>query len=259
MPTLQQFFDNCFPQALARYNDFDDFYEENIRQLVYPAVTDLADVLREKLDQLEGQLLVYEGSRKRDHWRLFGEEDTIKSADSAFLKLARDIREKDTEADPANRLKADEIKSRILSFSDLGRCRIVCTFNRDIEWLVENLPVDESHPFLGRFDLNGEVKDFIYDPNRRDGLTGHRAYQFSVRVPIDLSQTFLFEIQLMTELQHAWDRRNHPLYEWTREGKALSKKLCVNDFACAESLHVVDQQADRNWEEFLLHESEDND
>ncbi len=250
MPTLQQFFDNCFPQALSRYNEFEDYYED-IRQLVYPAVTDTIDVLRRKLVQLEGQLTDDEGGRKRDHWRLFGEEDPIKSADSAFSKLARNMKDAGIKAVPANRLSAEALQDRILSFSDLGRCRIVCTFNQDIEWLVVNLPVDVSRPFLGSFGLNGEVKDFIYDPNRRDGLRGHRAYQFSVRVPIPGSQTFLFEIQMMTELQHAWDRRNHPLYEWTREGKELSRQLRVNDFACAESLHVVDQQADRNWVEFL--------
>ena len=55
----------------------------------------------------------------------------------------------------------------------------------------------------------------------------------------------------MTLLQHAWDRRNHPFYECIREGEIIETELIVNDFACAETLHLVDQQADRNWELFL--------
>ena len=64
-------------------------------------------------------------------------------------------------------------------------------------------------------------------------------------------RTIHIEVQLMTLLQHAWDRRNHPMYEWTREGGELSARLLINDVALAETLHLVDEQASTNWKLFL--------
>ena len=127
-------------------------------------------------------------------------------------------------------------------------------FLSDVAYLQENL--FDGGRLLGRYDCPKGIKDFVFDPNHRDGLKGHRARQFSVRAPSGDNETFGFEVQLMTRLQHAWDRRNHPLYEWQREkydwkDNPTAVRLAVNDFACAETLHLVDQQADRNWSDFL--------
>jgi len=105
---------------------------------------------------------------------------------------------------------------------------------------------------LGKYPLTGPVKDFIFDPGRRDGMKGHRTRQVSFLVPTwKGTRSFGFEIQVMTLLQHAWDRRNHPLYECDRERRDLPVELIVNDFACSETLHLVDRQADENWRMFL--------
>jgi hypothetical protein len=55
----------------------------------------------------------------------------------------------------------------------------------------------------------------------------------------------------MTLLQAAWDQRNHPMYDLLREGNDLSDRLIINDVALAETLHLVDQQANRNWVTFI--------
>ncbi len=154
----------------------------------------------------------------------------------------------------ASRLTAHELRQRVFGFGDLGRIRIVTDLLSDVDYLGRSL--FEGGKFLGHYPCPIGIKDFVFDSNRRDGLKGLRARQFSVLAPCGEGETFGFEVQLMTRLQHAWDRRNHPLYEWQREkldwkDNPAAVRLAVNDFACAETLHLVDQQADRNWSDFL--------
>jgi len=111
--------------------------------------------------------------------------------------------------DPKYRRPA-HIRKRLLAFSDLARCRIICTLNQDVQDLLDILL--EGDRFMQDYELRGKVKDYVFEPRRRAALLGHRARQFSVQVQGDTG-LFGFEVQLMTSLQHAWDRRNHPLYE----------------------------------------------
>ena len=76
------------------------------------------------------------------------------------------------------------------------------------------------------------MKDFVRDVNRRAPLLGHRAVQFTV-----LREDVRTEIQIMTSLQHAWDRRNHCFYEWLREGNGgeATLDLRIDDHAVAEA------------------------
>ena len=233
-----------FPVALQKTREFEDWCAL-LHEEVQPYAMDMIDELQKHLEKEEKLLQTNEGI-KRDHWYLFGDATHIKSISSIRSKLARDLSEKNN---TPVRLTEEQLKGKILEFSDLGRGRIVCTFNQDAESLLGRLIHDGL--FLDKYTCPKGVRDFIYDPSRRDGLKGHRARQFSVRVPMKNPHTFGFEIQLMTVLQQAWDRRNHPFYEFTREGGNLSDELLVNDFACAETLHLVDRQADYNWREFL--------
>ena len=94
------------------------------------------------------------------------------------------------------------------------------------------------------------IKDYVFNLDLRHPARGHRARQFAAAVESGSRQIFI-EIQLMTLTQHAWDKRNHPMYEWTREGGTLSARLRINDVALAETLHLVDEQASANWKKFL--------
>lgn len=235
-----------FPEHLITLDAFDDWFS-SIRIDLDPAAADLITLLDQKLDE-EANKSRETTPISRDFWERFGGEGhkLIKSAKSVRSKLARDLlREKKT-----SRLTEEQIHQQIYNFSDLGRVRIVADFTSDIKYLKKNLFSEKK--FLGQYKCPKGIKDFIFDPSMRNGLKGHRALQFSVRLPIN-SNFFGFEIQLMTRLQHAWDRRNHPLYEWQRENLTWQKnasaiELSVNDFSCAEALHLVDQQADQNWQ-----------
>jgi ppGpp synthetase/RelA/SpoT-type nucleotidyltranferase len=237
-----------FPDNLIDCDAFDDWCNP-IREDISPGAVDLIERLKNQLESIKSECLS-SGDINRDFWELFGYEDNkvVKSVASIRSKLARDLMdEKET------KLKKTEsfLLRRILEFSDMGRIRIVADFPSDITCLQKNL--FSNRQFLGYYRCPNGVKDFVFDPTKRDGLKGHRARQFSVRVPSDRGD-FGFEVQLMTRLQHAWDRRNHPLYEWQREKpdwkeNSAAVELAVDDFACSEALHLVDRQADRNWQQ----------
>lgn len=239
-----------FPDELQDPADFEDWCEI-IREKANPEATNLLSVLEKQLESLKQKCL--EADRiYRDCWEMFGGWGRLlKSVESIRSKLARDIYEdyRNTKKDIWKQT-ADQLASRVFAFGDLGRIRIVADFPSDINRLQKDL--FEARKFLGNYQCPKGIKDFIFDPKLRDGFKGHRARQFSVRVPVDNELDFGFEVQLMTRLQHAWDRRNHPLYEWQREHpdwleNKKAVQLAVDDFACAEALHLVDRQADLNW------------
>lgn len=238
-----------FPRDLTDYNAFEDWCE-TIRERVRPGAADIVSELNKKLKHEKERCTEIEKS-PRDFWDLFGDGNPLKSVSSIRSKLARDFIEKKQLVC----VTKEDLEKRIYKFSDLGRVRIVCTFNWDAVYLQEAL--FESDKFLEKYECPKGIKDFIFDPDIRDGLKGHRARQFSVNISFDNNTAFGFEVQIMTLLQHVWDRRNHPIYEWLREKKDLSTELKVNDFACAETLHLVDQQADRNWTNFLKEKNND--
>jgi len=240
-----------FPRHLAPHRAFDDWFQPII-ELVQPGALDLVHVLKHRLTT-ERRALQAEEGLERDAWSVFGEHPFTKSPDSVRSKLGRNL----LDGPGSGRLSEAALERRVLALSDLARCRVVCSLALDVRRLLRVLLQGEE--FLGAYRLDAPVKDYVYVPALRRVLRGHRARQFSVEVPTLDGRTFHFEIQLMTTLQHAWDRRNHPLYEQTREGEPLSARLQVDDFSCAETLHVVDQQADRNWERFLAERGGEHD
>lgn len=240
-----------FPLDLTTQEAFEDWVTP-LREDAQPGAANLVENLRTRLEKIKSDRLTG-GMPNRDGWELFGGEGdkTIKSAASIRSKLARDFISDKSITITTPHFSKTQLQTKVLEFGDLGRVRIVADFASDIASLMKNLFTDGK--FLGTYDCPKGVKDFVFDPSKRDGLKGHRARQFSVRVPISICEDFGFEVQLMTRLQHAWDRRNHPLYEWQREhpewaSQSAAVELAVNDFACAEALHLVDQQADANWQ-----------
>lgn len=245
---IENVIQRLFPDSLADTSDFEDWCS-TIRQDAQPGAADFVALLKDRLDHEIAECRKL-GGLGRDYWELFGGEGdkAIKSASSIRSKLARDLMGENISAHSKTE---DFLRRKILAFSDLGRARIITDFPSDITHLREKLFAGGK--FLGEFNCPKGFKDFVFDPSKRDGLKGHRAIQFSAQVPIDDTTCFGFEVQFMTRLQHAWDRRNHPLYEWQREkpdwiSDQKAVELAVDDFACAEALHLVDRQADHNWQ-----------
>jgi len=150
-----------------------------------------------------------------------------------------------------------QVKNRILRFPDLGRFRILCSLSSDVEQALRVLLDARKRRLAGHYPLVSPVKDYVEDLSLRCPSRGHRARQFAVHVRTGhAAEVVHVEIQLMTTVQHAWDQRNHPIYEWVREGAVLPDNLVIRDVALAETLYLVDEQASRNWKDILDHRKE---
>lgn len=215
--------------------DFEGWFQEEIRPFVQPMVIGLLEEAKEVLRKLQIDATADEGL-ERDRWALF-EEHSEKSASSVKRKVANDLTAAGRDRDAFN---LADLRRSVLDLGDLGRFRVVGALPRDVRRV--------RPPLLGLSGASDRVKDFVRDVSRRAPLLGHRAVQFTVA-----RGGVRAEIQIMTSLQHAWDRRNHCFYEWLREGNGGegTLDLRIDDHAVAEALHVADQMADHNFASFL--------
>lgn len=241
----------ALPEELQSKEGFERWFEP-WRQRVMVAVLEVHGLVSARLAEEKAGILEEEGV-SRNVWQVTGTDgrSLLKSAASACSKLSRELRRlRKAGRLPAGRMSLDQIERILQSFPDLGRFRVVCDFSCDVERARRCLLSKKPPSLLGRYPLAGNVKDYVYDLSLRHPARGHRAFQFAARVPAG-GQELLVEIQLMTLLQAAWDCRNHPVYEWSRDGGELPAKLGLLDVTLAESLHLVDQQATQNWKAFL--------
>jgi len=234
---------SLLPAEIADPDDFDTWFEL-IRQDAQVAVTQVYNAVSSALDAKTEVLRAEEGCN-RAVWTLTDTTGLIKTTASVRSKLFRELAKVQTGTLPS----LHEVEQRVVGFPDLGRFRIVCDFASDIQCALRVLLDKGRRVLLSQYPLRGPVKNYALDLHLRRPDRGHRAYQFAVRVP-DTRQCSV-EIQLMSLLQDAWDRRNHPMYEWTREGGRLPGRLVLSDVALAETLYLVDEQAKRNWRAFL--------
>ncbi len=244
---IQKILTERLPEEIQADRDFNRWFGPLSRRVEVAAVRVIGDV-RKALDVARERIFEREGGI-RQVWFVTGTEDSLKSAASVRSKLGRELCEQE-DAEPLSegRMSLDQVEKLLFAFPDLGRFRVICDLSLDVKEAIEVLQL-KDRLLLGRYPIR-EYKDFVHDRDLRRRLRGHRAQQLTVEVEED-GRPHRVEIQLMTLLQHAWDRRNHPLYEWEREGGSLPVELWVNDLALAETLHLVDEQAARNWEEFL--------
>lgn len=123
---------------------------------------------------------------------------------------------------------------------DLGRFRIVTNFLSDAIRVQEALTTGEVPGFeIHRNNFDDEVE---LEPRERK--SGHRCYKGHFH-PIGQPQVKV-EVQIMTQLQDAWDRKDHSLvYEPMRCGQSLELADRCQMFAMSELLYVADQSFDR--------------
>lgn len=149
---------------------------------------------------------------------------------SQWQKLAKKEKGKEPEKyDPKDFLR---------TMTDLIRFRILCNYLIDIKWFdkkIRDFAKKSKHIELLKRD------DYIETPfpQRR---VGHRALQYVFEYLHD-TRTALFEVQLMTQLAHAWDKKDHHLiYEYDRidQGERIPLHLRNRMAAMSEVLYVAD-------------------
>ena len=242
---LHRFLEERLPTNLREEVRFEQWFEP-WRRKVMVAAQEVYGAVKSKLDEERERILQREGTA-RPVWRITGEDgrSLLKSVGSVRSKLGREFWGQEL---PDGRLSPEQVERQLLKLPDLGRFRIVGDFSCDVDHAKRALLGRGLH-LLGKYRV-GSLKDYLHDLRLRRPEQGHRAFQLSVAVDVG-SQPILVEIQLMTALQDIWDRRNHPLYEWNREGGESPVLLKVRDVALSEALYLVDMQATQNWQDFL--------
>jgi ppGpp synthetase/RelA/SpoT-type nucleotidyltranferase len=121
---------------------------------------------------------------------------------------------------------------------DIVRFRIICNYLKDLRYIDERLRdyVDKEPRLKIK---NREDHIFSLFPCSR---AGHRAIEYTLSFR-GKEARFLFEVQIMTQLQHAWDKKDHHLiYEHIRagEGDQIPVQLKNRVAAMSELLYAAD-------------------
>lgn len=140
----------------------------------------------------------------------------------------------------------------IQEITDLARFRIVTNFLSDAEQVKQILSAPYAHqPQLSKsqqilqtdFQLDGNnFDDNIHvTPDHRN--KGERCYK-GLFYPRQSPQ-FKVEVQIVTMLQEAWDKKDHFLiYEPRRQGKTIKPSYSREIFAISETLYLLELQFD---------------
>lgn len=134
--------------------------------------------------------------------------------------------------------KKHDPRDFLQTVADIVRFRIVCNYLSDVNHFgkkIEEFVKKSREIKLERMD------DYIETPfpERR---AGHRALQYIFKYFTD-KRPILFEVQVMTQLQHAWDKKDHHLiyeYRRIRQDKNIPLYLRNRMAAMSEVLYVAD-------------------
>lgn len=245
---IERLLSKSLPADLRPLAGFERWFEP-LKRRIQIAAQEVEDAVREILDAETRRVLKREGVDRAVYEIFKGGGSLTKSAASIRSKIARQLLKQKS---ATGVLPLAQVERRILQFPDLGRFRVVFSLSSDVERGFRALLGTEQRRLAGRYPVVTRLKDYVEDLSLRSPSSGHRAKQFAVAVRTGHgAETVRIEIQFMTTVQHAWDQRNHPIYEWTREGAVLPDHLAIRAVALADTLYLVDQQASRNWQDIL--------
>lgn len=198
------------------------------------------------LADLQQQLPAHE--RGRLFYR-FDDHHVLKTPESILEKMAR--RWEDTRrSPPINFHNLDEL-------NDLGRFRIVTNFLSDVEWICRQLeaPYDPTkweqlssaqETLRCEFSLQGNRFEDLIAISHRSRKSGERCRkaQFTPKQPEH--RGFRVEVQLLTVLQEAWDKKDHFLiYERRRAGLKVDERHEQLSYSLSEQLYLADHVFDQ--------------
>jgi ppGpp synthetase/RelA/SpoT-type nucleotidyltranferase len=173
----------------------------------------------------------------------------LKTPDSILEKMARrwtDCRE----PPPVGFHNLDEL-------NDLGRFRIVTNFLSDVTWLCRHLeePFDATkrdrlsalqRTLSQEFGLRGNRFEDLIDLPSRDRKSGERCRKGSFHPLAPEHRARWIEVQFLTVLQEAWDKKDHFLiYEPRRAGLQVDAACEQLIFSLSEQLYLTDHLFDQ--------------
>ena len=197
--------------------------------------------------------------KKRYGHRFFCDIDDShrqKSPASIIDKIRRSQAEKGKPGEPEP--ERYDLNNFAMKMTDLARFRIVCNFLSDVDKVAEAIRTSEE--LTNAFNIKQESSIFLRPKNRK---SGGRSIKFVLELKNQLG--LFLEIQVMTQLQEAWDKKDHFLvYEQRRKFPDKDEEifpdfLDAKMFSTAELLFVADdyfEQLRRAREDRKLNEEE---
>jgi len=219
--------------------------EEEVRPFKNTALTLIASIQPILLD-LIFQLPDEEKSR------FFARIDPSSLSKSSESILEKMVRNWSPDKGPPS-LSFDNFRNEL---KDLGRFRIVTNFLSDMGLIKKKLEnpygsdgqsLTANQRKLKEYFLlqNNQFEDLIHlQPDHRNrgercykGIFYPRSHEFSL---------YKIEVQIQTQLQEAWDKKDHFLvYEPRRRGEKLDPTVTIEMFSMSELLYVADLTFDR--------------
>lgn len=127
--------------------------------------------------------------------------------------------------------------------TDISRFRIICNFLSDTEMVAGC--IEKNPKITDSLKIVDKSSTINQHPDERTSIKGERSIKFVLERKSNPG--LLLEIQIMTQLQEAWDKKDHFLvYEKTRVNPGKGAEtfpdyLDAKMFAMAELLYVADQ------------------
>lgn len=223
-----QFIEKSFPVPYNTPETFGDYLLPKIQKHETLCTSVIAEVKKNIL-----QVLI-----KKYHYRFFCRIDTdhkMKQPDSIVDKLMRSA-EYDMKKNTNEPCTLDNFTT---TMKDLARFRIVCNFIHDVYEVVE--AIENNNTIKEKFKIEKKSSMEIHPGSRKSG-------ERSVKLILEYKkQPGLFvEIQVMTQLSEAWDKKDHFLvYELSRrspenEDENFPDYLDAKMHAMGELLYVAD-------------------
>jgi len=227
-------------------SSYEKFVKKKIEDLEFTAPK-ILKIFEEKVIEWEQDFL------KNQKERFFAEAigppkgNLVKSPERIIEKILESWEEYDrwnaiTKARRGKKPKRHDPKNFPQTIKDLIRFRIECNYLYDLNYIGRKIRDFDSECKMIKL-----IKEYNYVetpyPERR---VGHRALQFIFKYIPDKNPTY-FEVQVMTQLQHAWDKKDHHLiYEYVRikKGDKIPVHLKNRMAAMSEVLYVADSVFD---------------
>jgi len=232
-------------QAVLRAISF--WLEDKTLQFNSTALTLIAKI-QPILDELIERLPANEKPRflaRIDHTAL------VKSPESILEKI---VRQWDPESGSAPSTGFDSFTNDL---EDIGRFRIVANFLSDVLLIKETLndcyrksPIsllsEAQKSLRNDFYLRKNSLEDLVHVQPEDRKKGERCCKGIFYPREERYTAFKIEVQVQTQLQEAWDKKDHFLiYEPRRRGEPVEPSDAIEIFAISELLYVADLTFDR--------------
>ncbi len=219
----------------ANETDAISFIEKKIEEEKHETIAFLISAsIRNDLDYIRKELPQY-GKRMIAETSKFNEKINVKQPISILEKIYRSNIGKE---------KGEiTIENFLEKIDDIIRFRIICNFLSDLDTVEEKF-IKKLVQRKGIKKISDKVDKIIIPTEER--ISGHRAHLYYFKYGFN-DKYYPFEIQFMTLLQNAWDKKEHNLiYEYQRVNPKNDKLNLekIKMFSMSELLYIADSYFD---------------